>query len=303
MQTAALRLARESEIQGLPERLTYGPVELEVTNAERAVRFWTNVVGLVPRPSLGGVALGTHWETLIILREGATQPASGRFSGLYHFAIGVPTQHEFSRLLARLIGHRIAIAPTDHLMSKAIYLQDPDGLGIEIAYETPERFGRFGNLERGLDLFDAEGNRHSGRAPLNLTEELSHARGADLDAPIAPGTCIAHVHLHVPNITEAIVFYERLGFVRNLTLPHMGLADLGAGGAYTHRIAVNTWHGQDRPRVPADRARLKRFSLCIADRQIFEAACLLQDARIGAGGLHFTDPCGIDLVLIAPEQA
>lgn len=301
MQTAALRLAHESRIQGLPERLSYGPIEIDVTNIERAAAFWTAALGLVPRPSLGGVALGTQWETLLVLHGGASQPALPRHSGLYHFAIGVPTQHEFSRLLARLIGHRIAVTPTDHLMSKAIYLQDPDGLGIEIAYETPERFGRFGDLQRGLELFDAEGNPHSGRAPLDLAKELSHAQGADLDAPIAPGTRIAHVHLSVPNITEAVFFYERLGFVRNLTLPHMGLADLGAGGAYTHRIAVNTWHGQYKPPAPAGSARLRRFSLRIADQRVFEAACQLSDARIGAGGLHFTDPCGINLILVAPE--
>ncbi|WP_370677145.1 VOC family protein [Pleomorphomonas sp. PLEO] len=251
MQTAARRLARLAKLQGRPERVSYGPVELEVTDVERAVSFWTSALGMVPRPAADGVALGTRSETLLILHGGATHPAQQRrHTGLFHIAIGVPDQVEFSRLFARLIGNRIDVSPDDHLMSKALYFHDPDGMGFVIAYETPERFGRFGDFVHRVELFDPEGRPHPGRAPLNMIEELDHARNADLDAGLADAARIAYINLSVPDLAAAIAFYERLGFVRNLTLPHIGFADLGAGSTFTHRIGLNTWLGYDSAPPP-----------------------------------------------------
>lgn len=303
MQTAARRLARLAKLQGRPERVSYGPAELEVTDVERAVSFWTSALGMVPRPTEDGVALGTRSETLLILHGGATQPVQQcRHSGLFHVAIGVPNQVEFSRLLARLIGNRICVSPDDHLMSKALYFNDPDGLGIVIAYETPERFGRFGDFVDSVQLFDLEGQPHPVWTPLNIVDELDHARNADLDAGLAEGARIAYINLSVPDLAAAIAFYERLGFVRNLTVPHIGFADLGAGSTFTHRIALNTWPGHGSSPAPEGSARLRRFSLHVADQEVFATASRLADASITAGGLRFTDPCGIEVILSPPRQ-
>lgn len=303
MQTAARRLGRLTKLQGRPERLSYGPVELEVTDVERAVSFWTSALGMVPRPAADGVALGTRSETLLILHGGAVEPVRQlRHSGLFHLAIGVPDQVEFSRLLARLIGNRVPVSPDDHLMSKAIYFHDPDGIGVVVALETPERFGRFGDFAQGVELFDPEGGSHPGRAPLNTVEELGHARNADLDAHLAEGSRIAYLNLAVPDLAVAIDFYERLGFVRNLTLPQIGFADLGAGSIYTHRIGFNIWHGPDGPPTPEGIARLRRFVLNVAEPEIFAAASQLADATATADGLRFTDPCRIEVTLRPPAE-
>lgn len=298
MQTAARRLARRTRLEGRPERLSYGPVELEVTDVERTVSFWTSTLGMVLRPSADGVALGTRSETLLVLHGGATEPVRQlHHSGLYHLGIGVPDQVEFSRLLARLIGNRVPVAPDDHLMSKALYFRDPDGIGFVIALETPERFARFGDFTQKVELFDPEGRSHPARVPLDKAEELAHARNADLDAQLAEGTRIAYLNLSVPSLSAAIDFYERLGFVRNLAVPHIGFADLGAGSIYTHRIGFNTWHAPDAPLAPEGSARLRRFVLNLADPDIFSAASLLPDAISTADGLRFTDPCGIEVML------
>lgn len=302
MQTAARRLARWTKLQGRPERLSYGPVELEVTDVDRALSFWTSALGMVPRPSAEGAALGTRSETLLILHDGAVEPVRQlRHSGLYHLAIGVPDQVEFSRLLARLIGNRIDVSPDDHLMSKAIYFHDPDGIGVVVALETPERFGRFGDFAQGVELFDTDGRSHPGRAPLDRAEELGHARSADLDAHLAEGTRVAYLNLSVPDLAAAVAFYERLGFVRNLTVPRIGFADLGAGSIYTHRIGFNTWQGPDGPPTPEGIARLRRFVLNAAEPEIFATASQLSDASATPDGLRFIDPCGIEVILSPPR--
>ena len=303
MQTAARRLARLAKLQGRPERLSYGPVELEVTDVDRAVSFWTSGLGMVPRPTADGVALGTRSDTLLILHGGATEPFRQLcHSGLFHLAIGVPDQVEFSRLLARLIGNRVRVAPDDHLMSKALYFHDPDGIGIVVALETPERFSRFGDFAQGVELFDLEGRAHPGRAPLDTAEELNHARNADLDANLAESARIAYLDLSVPDLAVATGFYERLGFVRNLMLPQVGFADLGAGSIYTHRLGFNTWQDPGTPPAPKGSARLTRFVLNAAEEEIFAAASHLPDAAATADGLRFTDPCGIEVTLRPPAR-
>lgn len=94
---------------------------------------------------------------------------------MYHVAIGLRRQVDFSRMLARLIHLNVSVGPTDHLLAKSLYLHDPDGLEIEIIYETPERFSRFGDMSRALTLFDVDGKKHSGRAALDVESELAHA--------------------------------------------------------------------------------------------------------------------------------
>ena len=158
------------------DRLCWGVVELQVTNLERAISFWTNALGLVERGYTDqGSALGTQERTLLVLSAGAKTPVAAPYTGMYHVAIGVRSQAEFSRILARLIHRKIQIAPTDHLMAKSLYLTDPDGLEIEVTYETPERFSHFGDMSTGLILYDVDGKVHSGRGPLNVEAELSHA--------------------------------------------------------------------------------------------------------------------------------
>ena len=139
MDTAALALARERATNNLPERLAWGPLTLSVTDLGRSVDFWTTVMGFVRRPSEdSAVQLGTPDRTLVVLCPGAKSPVAQGHAGMYHVAFGMASQAEFSRSVRHFAALGVPISPVDHLMSKALYLSDPDGHGIEIAWETPE---------------------------------------------------------------------------------------------------------------------------------------------------------------------
>lgn len=296
MQTDALQLAKQTRKLSQPERLTWGVVEFQVTDLNRTVTFWTKALGLRLRDrSENRAALGTQTQTLFVFHAGASAPVSAGHLGLYHVAIGVPSQAEFSRVLARLISLRVPISPVDHLMSKAIYLHDPDGLEIEIAFETPERFGSFGDMSKGLILYDANGQSHSGRAQLDAEAELLYAQDADIDAHLSEGTRTAHLHFKVGQLESAAQWFEGIGFARNLMLPIFGFADMGAGASYTHRLAMNIWAGPNLNPAPADMARLTHYTLYAEDPVVLESAQVLQATELGLKG---QDPTGTDMSLV-----
>lgn len=272
------------------DRLSWGVIELQVTDLDRSVAFWTKALGMVERErSSSSVTLGTSTTTLFVLHAGAKKPVSAPFSGMYHVAIGVRSQVEFSRMLARLIRLNVQVGPTDHLMAKSLYLHDPDGLEIEITYETPHRFGRFGDMSRGLTLYDVDGNPHSGRGPLDVTAELAHAAHADPMAPLADNSYLAHLHFKVPALEPALDWFSALGFERHLTLENWGFADMGAGRPNTHRLAMNVWAGKNNPPTPDDMAGLIGYELMAHDITNLAAPHLQQDGDTLKG----IDPTGV----------
>ncbi|SMY07257.1 VOC family protein [Flavimaricola marinus] len=283
----------DTTISAQRDRLSWGVVELQVTDLDRAVAFWTSALGLIVRDTAApGVALGTRVRTLIVLHPGAVVPVKAPFTGMYHLAIGMRSQAEFSRLLARLIQRNVPVAPTDHLMAKSLYLHDPDGLEIEITLETPERFSHFGDMSRGPRLYDVDGIVHSGRGPLDVRAELSHAAGADPMAPMAGDGYVAHLHFKVAALEPALNWFETLGFERHLTLDGWGFADMGAGAPNTHRLAMNTWAGPNRPPMPQDMAGLVHYEL-IAHGDLAATPHLRQDGDVRRG----TDPAGVAVTL------
>lgn len=298
MDTDALALARRLAADNLPERLTWGAVAVSVTDLDHSEQFWTEALGLVRRPSEGpGRALGTADRTLVVLTPGATGPVAPGHAGMYHVAFGMPTQAEFSRWLQRLRHLGIPHSPVDHLMSKAIYLDDPDGHGIEITLETPERFGRFSLDGGGFAMIDAHGRVNSGRERLDARAELALGDGTDPGAPLHGDAVVAHLHLHVPDFGRALTWFEGIGFVRNLTLTDFGMADMGAGASCTHRLAVNLWAGPGVKPAPATSARLLSYTLLTPDAAIFAAARSRLTEETATGNLTGIDPAGVTLAL------
>ncbi|MEQ6202232.1 VOC family protein [Sulfitobacter sp. HNIBRBA2951] len=271
------------------DRLCWSIVELQVTDLERAVIFWTTALGLVERDSQSpGTALGTKDRTLIILHAGAETPVAAPYTGMYHVAIGVGSQVEFSRILTRLIHLNVQVAPTDHLMAKSLYIQDPDGLEIEITYETPDRFSHFGDLAQGLRLYDVDGNAHSGRGPLDPSAERVFAAGQDPMAPLANDSYIAHLHFKVAALEPALDWFETLGFERHLTLNDWGFADMRAGQPDTHRLAMNVWAGPHQQPRPENMAGLVHYEL-ISHADVSASPHLHEDAD----ALRGIDPAGV----------
>jgi catechol 2,3-dioxygenase len=279
--------------------ISLGPVHLEVTNPERSARFWQDIVGLELRENTGeGVELGTRDETLVVLHGGAQAPFQRGHSGLYHLAIHAPTEPDFARILARMLRQRYRIGPTDHTMSKAIYLKDPDGIEVEITLETPERLRSF-QIKGGRPVaVAADGTVRDGSAPLDIQSVLSTLPAGESEAPLAIGTKVGHVHLYTANLEAAHDFYKRLGFVPANYWADLHGADLGAGGPFKHRIAINTWQGEGAPQSPPGTARMRHFTVRFESQAQLDAALHSNPAaEQRADGYLVSDPSGNKVLL------
>ncbi|HEX2095762.1 MAG TPA: VOC family protein [Solirubrobacterales bacterium] len=267
------------------ELATFGPVHLDVTDAARSLAFWRDLIGLqVSRQGDGVVELGADGETLVVLHPGATSPVRRGHAGLYHLAIHLPDEPEFARVLARLLAARAPIAPTDHVMSKAIYIDDPDGLGLELTLETPERLGSMritGPGVEGVEIFDSAGRRRSGRDPLDLREVLNTLPDGDVARPLPSGTKMGHMHLHVGDIAANRRFYrDDLGFI---DANDFGSGvDFHANGRFKHRMAINTWQGVGVSQPPAGTAGLRHFTITYDSPERLQSVL----ARVGEATTH-----------------
>lgn len=270
------------------DALTYGAVHLNVTDVERARIFWRDLIGLTERGDgpEGAVRLGVDDADLVVLHPGAKGPVQRGYSGLYHLAIHLPSEAEFARLLGRLMAARYPNAPTDHITHWATYLDDPDGINVEIAFETLDRLGSVEIVGGRPRLTDSEGRPHDMTEPLGLEEVFSHRPDDGLDEPLAAGSRIGHVHLYVGDLAAAQEFYEQIGFQRNMDASGIGFADLSLGGSFPHRIAVNVWQGVGAPQAPAGTAGMRHFELF--DKTATETA-------------EKTDPAGNRLTIGPPE--
>lgn len=289
------------------EDLAQGAVHLDVTDLERALGFWRDLLGLA---ELGGVPgetarLGAGGRELVVLHAGAVRGPQRGHSGLYHLALHLPDEREFARVLARLGAARYPQAPTDHIFSKATYLDDPDGIGLELTLETPERVSEMEARGSDVWILDRDGRPRRPVEPLDVAEVMSHLAGdADLDRPLPDATKVGHVHLHVSDLQQAFEFYrDTIGFQEHMFLL-MGMADLHAGGRFPHRMALNVWQGPGAPQPPAGTAGLRHFTLVASDaaglaaiRDRLAAAGIAEEG--GEGELFVRDPAGNRIQLAA----
>ena len=255
------------------EPITYGAVHLDVIDVERSLTFWRDLIGLVEIEHPGEtVRPGVEGRALIVLHPGAERgPVRGR-SGLYHVAIHLPNEEEFARVLARIAAARVPQAPTDHIFSKATYLDDPDGIQLELTLETPERAAAVEYGPGWVTIRDSDGRVRGMTEPLDVSQVLSHLTDRELDRPLPPGTRVGHVHLHVADMEETRRFYtDVIGFREHTFVPGIGFADLSVGGRFPHRFAFNTWQGEGAPPSPPGSAGLRFFELEL-DREVFETA-------------------------------
>ena len=281
------------------ELATFGPVHLDVTDAGRSVAFWSDRVGLRVRGQQpDAIELGTDADTLLVLHPGAIRPARRGHAGLYHVAIHLPNEAEFARVLARLFQRRTMMSPTDHVFSKAIYFDDPDGLGLELTLETPERLRSVRMTPMGPEVVDADGNRRSGRDPLDVREVLSHLPDDDLDRPMTNGTFVGHVHLHVGDIDAGRRFYtDGLGFT--LANDFGSGVDFHGGGRFKHRMAINTWQGTGVTQPPAGTAGLRHFEIRFTEEGHLQDVLDRLPNEVHGNGHLVHDPAGNAIVLTA----
>lgn len=239
-----------------------GYVHLKVADIQRSLDFYGNVLGFKLLRQEGNVAaLSADGKTTLLQLEElpGAHPQPSRATGLYHFAILVPSRVDLARSLARLAQMKYPLGgSSDHLVSEALYLSDPDRNGIEIYRDRPRSEWDWQQQEVRMAV-----------DPLDLRDLLAEIQGEALDwQGLNEQTCIGHMHLQVADLSQAEQFYHGvLGFDVTAKLP--GALFLSAGG-YHHHIGANTWNSRNGPQTPADAAGLRYFTLLLPDEQARE---------------------------------
>ena len=242
--------------ESLPATTGMGAVHVTVADLERSLAYYRETVGLaVLEEGSGAASLGAGGvELLGLVEEKAARPAS-RHTGLYHFALRVPERIDLARWLAHAARDQVALlGMSDHFVSEAIYLTDPDGHGIEIYHDRPRV------VWEGL-----VGSRMT-TDPLDVADLLG-----ELDDPatepfdgLPAGTDMGHVHLQVADVAATIEFYrDVLGF--DVMAELFGSAAFLAAGGYHHHVGANTWHSLGAPPPPPGTAALRHATIVLPD--------------------------------------
>jgi catechol 2,3-dioxygenase len=281
----------------LPADIELGMVRLQVGDLDRSVGYYDRVLGLRVLESTAEtatlVAQGADLPLveLVELRGAAPVPRRGRL-GLYHFALLLPDRPSLGRFAAHLAALGEYAGMADHLVSEALYLTDPDGLGIEVYADRPRSSWR----EQGGALAMATD-------PLDL-DDLARAAGTLPWTGMPAGTRMGHIHLHVGELEAAAAFYHGgLGLDR-VVLNFPGALFMSAGG-YHHHLGTNTW-AAGAPTATAGDARLLDWTLRLPTPSDVDAAARSLAAsghkvRRDSGDTVATDPWGIEIRLIGQD--
>ncbi len=239
----------------LPAATRLGDVWLQVADLGRSLAYYETVLGLrvlerdAASAMLGTVDGGTPLVRLTERRGANPVPHHGRL-GLYHFAILLPDRPSlgrFARNLAELGEHAGA---SDHLVSEALYLRDPDGLGIEVYADRPRTTWRAVNRQLAMAT-----------DPLDV-DDLIRSAGSDRWNGMPAGTTMGHVHLHVGDLESAASFYHAALGLDKMVWSYPSALFLAAGG-YHHHLGLNTWAGAHAPRPTEHDARLVEWRLIL----------------------------------------
>jgi len=272
----------------LPDATTLGAVHLQVADLARSIAYYRDVIGLRALSSTAhNASLGPHGEERTVielheLRGAAPVPDRGRL-GLFHVAILLPDRASLGRFLAHLADIGVRVGMSDHSVSEALYLSDPDGLGLEVYADRPRESWQ----SQGRQLV-------MGTEPLDGMAVIAAANREPWTGAPA-GTTVGHVHLHVADLRQAATFYhEGLGFDKTVW-EYPGALFMSVGG-YHHHLGMNTWAREASPPAASD-ARLLEWQLVVpaADDMREMSAHLAQKgiaAQQDGHGLLLHDPWG-----------
>lgn len=260
-----------------------GLVALTVSDLAASTKFYQDIIGFeLLQAGDGQATLGVAGTPLLALHERAGAPhAPASATGLYHFAILLPTRQDLARWLLHLAqsGYPLSGA-SDHLVSEALYLSDPEGNGIEVYRDRPrEEWPRQnGHIQMSTD-------------PLDLRALIAEAQ-ADAQPwhGLPAGTRLGHMHLQVADIPLARDFYHGvLGFDVMVDMEPMGALFLSAGG-YHHHLGLNTWQSRRGQPAPEGSTGLHYFTVYLPDAEALEQTL----ARLDAAGVpHRQEDIGV----------
>ena len=319
----------------LPAGTRLGRVALRVADLDETTAFYRDVVGLAvldrdDETAVLGVAAGSTGDDgaagstgddgdtggtdtngdsvpLLVLERDPDRPERGRDeAGLFHTAFRVPSRAALGEALARVRGRWRLDGASDHLVSEALYLVDPEGNGVEIYRDRP----------REEWPVDADGTVQMATEPLDVEGVAAAARSAPVDHPAADsgpvdrvpsGTDIGHVHLEVTSLSAFEAAYvDGIGFEVGMTGPEVRFV---AAGGYHHHLAANTWRGRTAPETGRGLAWFEVIvpsaAALAAVRDRLDAATSRSEVEVAVherdGGVAVTGPDGIE-VRIRPEK-
>lgn len=224
-------------------------VEIKVADLDRSIKYYTEIIGFqILQQTADRVVFTTDGQSSIlsiVQPEGAYQSPQ-KTTGLYHFAILLPSRKDLANIIRHLQQRGIYFGASDHDVSEALYLRDPDNNGIEIyADRIPEEWTWTGDQV------------YMKTEPLDFKDLMQNAQGEWNGLPAK--TVMGHIHLHVANLEKAKEFYTALGY--RVVLRYGGKALFISTGDYHHHIGLNTWNGEDAPQPASNQVGLQSFTV------------------------------------------
>lgn len=261
--------------------LTLGPIELTVADLNRSVTFYRQLLGMTVLTSTPERAtLGLPDRPLLALETcPGAHPASPSSPGLYHLAVLLPTRADLARWVQHAAGLGLRVGQSDHLVSEAFYLNDPDGHGIEVYRDRPRDTWRW-----------QDGQVQMAGDPIDMNNLLAEP-GANMPFDGLPeGTTLGHVHLRVTDIQATEAFYRGvLGF--DVVSRWPGALFISVGG-YHHHFGLNTWQSERGAPAPRGSSGLLCVNVNLPEAQDLDEL----ESRLRAAGVMFTrEPHSLDV--------
>jgi len=269
--------------------LSIGAAALKVRDLDTITGYYRHMLGLaVLDRTAAGAVLGAGGVPFLYLEaDTSAKPDDDREAGLYHTAFLMPTRADLARWILHVARNRIPISGTsDHTVSEAFYLDDPEGNGVEVyADRDPNGWEWTGDLVKiTTDPLDID----------DIVREVDPATATYDEAP--GGLRIGHIHLRVGDVPTAERFYrEGIGF--KITRAGRGGATFMSTGRYHHHLAGNIWHSRNAGQRDPECAGLAWFEIAANESAEIEAIARRladQDASVKPidGGIETADPWG-----------
>jgi len=257
----------------LPATLRLGPTHLTVSHLDGSIAFYERTVGLqLHDRDASRAAMGAGGEDLLVLVEGAGGGPGRRHAGLYHFALLFESREALAHAVKRLAATQTRIeGASDHGVSEAIYLRDPDDNGIELYADRPrEDWPPPRQPGERVEMYTIA---------LDVRALMDTVAGEAIQARAGAGLRTGHLHLHVGDIERGLAFYrDVLGFE---VMANLASAAFVSAGGYHHHLGFNVWLGTDVKPKPHDVAGLRHWTV------LLESADEIDEvrARVEAAGL------------------
>ena len=236
-----------------------GHVKIKVENLERSLKFYQDVLGFkILEQTQSTAKLTSDGKTSILSIEQPENvlPKQGRTAGLYHFAILLPKEADLANIVVHFVEKGIRFAASDHLVSEALYLNDPDGNGIEIYSDRDPSIWHWEGTEVAMATI-----------PLDMKNLLTSIIPGKLWEGMPEKTVMGHIHLHVSELEKTEEFYVKgLGF--DVVNQYGGQALFLSSGKYHHHIGVNVWNGIGASQPPENSVGLDSFTLVFANEEV-----------------------------------